>query len=103
MPTHPSWLLAVVPALPCAARGADSNVLTQPASQVRGVHARLTEGSHGISDRVLRLGADFERLDVRLSLNQTEVDGLDRLVDHNRHRFANLRADLRPTGAPSRP
>lgn len=73
------------------------NIRTRPASQARGVYAQVTRGDHGIADQTLRLGGGFERLDLRLTLNQTEDDGLDRLVDHNRHRFANLRADLRLT------
>jgi iron complex outermembrane receptor protein len=73
------------------------NIRTRPASQARGVYAQVTHGDHGIADQTLRLGGSFDRLDLRLTLNQIEDDGLDRLVDDNRHRFANLRADLRLT------
>lgn len=73
------------------------NIITRPASQARGVYAQVTRGDNGIADQTLRLGGSFDRLDLRLTLNQIEDDGLDRLVDDNRHRFANLRADLRLT------
>lgn len=75
------------------------NILTQHASQSRGVFASFREGDKGVSDRTLRLGAGLENLDVRLTLNQTRDHGLDNLPDNNRLNFATLRADWRPTYA----
>lgn len=73
------------------------NIRTRPASQARGIYASITGGDHGIGDQTLRLGGGWDRLDVRLTLGQISDDGLDRLKDDNRQRFANLRADLRLT------
>ena len=73
------------------------NIRTRPASQARGVYLRATQGDQGISDQTLRLGGGFGRLDFRLTLHQNADAGLDRLTDDNRHRFANLRADLQLT------
>lgn len=73
------------------------NIRTRPASQARGVHAQVTRGDRGIADQTVRIGGGFDRVDLRLTLSQIEDDGLDRLVDQNRHRFANLRGDIRLT------
>ena len=73
------------------------NVITAHASQGEGVYAQLNEGDHGISDKILRLGASFDKLDLRLSVAQTHDEGLDNLRDGSRQSLANFRADLRPT------
>ncbi|GMR17815.1 MAG: TonB-dependent receptor [Gammaproteobacteria bacterium] len=71
------------------------NIITKTAAETRGTYVKLTTGSQGTRDALLRYGGVGVNLDYRLTLGYQKDTGFDDVVDNRRAPFFDSRLDYR--------
>jgi iron complex outermembrane receptor protein len=70
-----------------------ANLITRPASESRGAAARYRAGDNGVNDLGVRVGRQFDDVDLRLTASRNADQGFSDLNDWSRAELATLRAD----------